>query len=134
MKFKNGALGTIEATTAARPEDFEASLSVVGEKGMVLVGGIALNKIEIWEFIEPNSEDKLIPDLFSQEVETGYGISHGPLLQSVIDALQINRIDTLVSPDEAVSTAKVVHALYKSDEDQCWVKLKDKPISKRLGK
>ena len=48
MKFESGALGTIEATTAARPEDFEASLSVVGEKGMVLVGGIALNKIETW--------------------------------------------------------------------------------------
>ena len=134
MKFENGALGTIEATTAARPEDFEASLSVVGEKGMVLIGGIALNKIETWEFIEPNSADGSIPDQFSQEVETGYGISHGPLLQSVIDALQINNIDTLVSPDEAVNTARVVHALYKSDEDRCWVKLKDKPISKRLGR
>jgi predicted dehydrogenase len=134
MKFESGALGTIEATTAARPEDFEASLSVVGEKGMVLVGGIALNKIETWEFVEPNSEDELIADQFSQEVETGYGISHGPLLQSVIDTLQINKVDTLVSPDEAVNTARVVHALYKSDEDQCWVKLKDKPISKRLGK
>ncbi len=134
MKFENGALGTIEATTAARPEDFEASLSVVGEKGMVLVGGIALNKIETWEFIEPNSEDRLIPGQFSQEVETGYGISHGPLLQSMIDTLQINRVDTIVSPDEAVNTARVVHALYKSDEDQCWVKLKDKPISKRLGR
>ena len=101
---------------------------------MVLVGGIALNKIETWKFIESNSEDESISDRFSQEVETGYGISHGPLLQNVIDALQANRIDTLVSPDEAVNTARVVHALYKSDEDQCWVKLKDKPISKRLGK
>jgi predicted dehydrogenase len=134
MKFESGALGTIEATTAARPEDFEASLSVVGEKGMVLVGGIALNKIETWKFIESNSEDESISDRFSQEVETGYGISHGPLLQNVIDALQANRIDTLVSPDDAINTARVVHALYKSDEDQCWVKLKDKPISKRLGK
>ena len=134
IKFENGALGTIEATTAARPEDFEASLSVVGEKGMVLVGGIALNKIETWEFIEPNLEDELVPEKYSQEVETGYGISHGPLLQSVIDALQINKIDTLVSPDEAVNTARVVHALYKSDEDQCWVKLADNPVSNRLGK
>ena len=62
MKFENGALGTIEATTAARPEDFEASLSVVGEKGMVLVGGIALNKIVTWEFVEPIAEDKTIPE------------------------------------------------------------------------
>ena len=134
MKFKNGALGTIEATTAARPEDFEASLSVVGEKGMVLVSGIALNKIEIWEFVEPIVEDKIIPEQYSQEVETGYGISHGPLLQGVIDTLQNNKIDTLVSAKDAINTARMVHALYKSDEDQCWVKLADNPVSNRLGK
>ena len=134
MKFKNGALGTIEATTAARPEDFEASLSVVGEKGMVLVSGIALNKIEIWEFVEPIVEDKIIPEQYSQEVETGYGISHGPLLQGIIDTLQNNKIDTLVSAKDAINTARIVHALYKSDEDQCWVKLADNPVSNRLGK
>ena len=134
MKFENGALGTIEATTAARPEDFEASLSVVGEKGMVLVGGIALNKIQTWEFIESNSKDKEIPYQFSHEVETGYGDSHGPLLQNVIDNLMINSIDSIVSPYEAINTLRLVHALYKSDEDQCWIKLKDNPISKRLGR
>jgi UDP-N-acetyl-2-amino-2-deoxyglucuronate dehydrogenase len=134
MKFENGALGTIEATTAARPEDFEASLSVVGEKGMVLVGGIALNKIETWEFVEPIVEDKTIPGQYSQEVETGYGISHGPLLQGIIDTLQNNKIDTLVSAKDAINTARVVHALYRSDEEQCWVKLTDNPVSNRLGK
>ena len=45
-KFKSGAMGVIEATTAARPEDFEASMSIVGEEGMVVIGGIALNKIK----------------------------------------------------------------------------------------
>jgi UDP-N-acetyl-2-amino-2-deoxyglucuronate dehydrogenase len=134
MKFENGALGTIEATTAARPEDFEASLSVVGEKGMVLVGGIALNKIETWEFIDSNPDDELIPVQQSQEVETGYGIGHGPLLQGVIDALLEGKIDTLVSPEDAIKTAEVVHALYKSDEEQSWVRLKDNPVSNRLGK
>ena len=133
MKFANGALGTIEATTAARPEDFEASLSVVGEKGMVLVGGIALNKIETWKFIESTPEDELIPDQYSQEVETGYGISHGPLLQSVIDNLLLNNIEAIIPPDDAINTAYLVHALYKSDEERTWVKLKDKPVSKRLG-
>jgi predicted dehydrogenase len=133
MKFQNGALGTIEATTAARPEDFEASLSVVGEKGMVLVGGIALNKIETWKFIESNPDDELVQKNSSQDVETGYGISHGPLLQNVIDALQKNSTEAFVSPDDAISTARVVHALYKSDEDRSWVELKNKPISNRLG-
>lgn len=134
IKFQNGALGTIEATTAARPEDFEASLSVVGEKGMVLVGGVALNKIDIWEFVESNKDDKLIPTNFSQEVETGYGLSHGPLLQQIIDNLQINTIQSTVSPADAISTLKLVHALYRSDEKQGWVELKDDPVSNRLGK
>jgi UDP-N-acetyl-2-amino-2-deoxyglucuronate dehydrogenase len=134
MKFKNGALGTMEATTAARPKDFEASLSIVGEKGMVLVGGIALNKIETWEFVEPLQDDATISEQCSQKVETGYGISHGPLLQGVIDTLLDGRIDTLVSPEDAIKTAKVVHALYKSDEERCWVKLADNPVSNRLGK
>ena len=134
MKFENGALGTIEATTAARPENFEASLSVVGEKGMVLVGGIALNKIETWEFVEAISADTSIPVQYSQEVENGYGISHGPLLQGVIDTLQKGKTDTIVPPEDAINTAKVVHALYKSDEERCWIQLAENPVSNRLGK
>jgi len=134
MKFQNGALGTIEATTAARPEDFEASLSVVGEKGMVLVGGIALNKIETWKFIESIPDDNLIPHNSSQDVETGYGLSHGPLIQNVINELQNNSTEALVSPDDAIRTARVIHALYKSDETQGWVQLNDNPISNRLGR
>jgi len=134
MKFQNGSLGTIEATTAARPEDFEASLSVVGEKGMVLVGGIALNKIITWEFVEEILADKLIPEQYSQEVETGYGISHGPLIQSLIDTLLEGKINTITPPEDAINTAKVVHALYKSDEKGCWIDLADNPVSNRLGK
>ena len=45
IKFKNGVLGTIEATTAARPIDIHASLSLVGSKGTMVLGGLALNKI-----------------------------------------------------------------------------------------
>ena len=133
IKFSNGALGTVEATTAARPEDFEASLSVVGEKGMVLIGGIALNKIETWQFIDPIESDKDIKQKSSQDVKTGYGISHGPLLQAVINALQNNSNIPPVSATDAIETTKFIHALYKSDEIQNWVNLKDNPISERLG-
>ena len=134
MKFENSALGTIEATTAARPEDFEASLSVVGEKGMVLIGGIALNKIETWEFVESTAEDEVVAEQYSQDVETGYGVSHGPLLQNTINSLLKGDIKPPVSALDAVQTARMVHALYRSDELQSWVKLKEMPISERLGK
>jgi len=134
MRFSNGALGTIEATTAARPKDFEASLSVVGEKGMVLIGGIALNKVETWEFVNSTEADKRTPEQYSQEVETGYGLSHGPLLQKVIDSLKNNSIMPPVSASDSIQTTRFVHAIYRSDELQSWVDLTDNPISSRLGR
>ena len=132
--FENGALGTIEATTAARPKDFEASLSVVGENGMVQVGGIALNKIEVWDFIKPIKGDEDVPEKFSQEVETGYGLSHGPLLQQMIDAIQTKETKPYVTIESAKRTVQLIHALYRSDELNQWVDLGDQLVSERLGK
>ena len=52
LKFRNGALGIIEATTAARPTDLEGSLSILGEKGTVEIAGFAVNQIRHWRFVE----------------------------------------------------------------------------------
>ncbi len=134
VRFKNGALGMIEATTAARPDDFEASISVIGEKGFVVIGGIALNKIERWQFIDEQAEDKAIPLRYSQEVPTGYGLSHGPLIQEIIDRLNAGRIDPPITGSDVVPTMSLVHALYRSAEIGRSVRLSDKPISENLGK
>ena len=134
IKFKSGAMGVIEATTAARPEDFEASMSIVGEKGIAVIGGIALNKIKTWKFVNPNKEDFKIPELYSQEVPTGYGLSHGPLLQEIINRLEKGNLTPPISGTDSLSTVTLVHALYSSDESKSWVKIDDNPISTRLGK
>lgn len=133
VRFASGALGTIEATSAARPQDYEASLSVVGEKGMALIGGVALNKVEIWNFVEPRAGDADVPQIFSREVPNGYGLSHGPLLQAVIDRLREGSIEAPVSAEEGIRTSELIHALYRSDETGGWVSLVDRPVSKRLG-
>ena len=52
LKFSNGALGIIEATTAARPTDLEGSLSILGENGTVEIAGFAVNQIRHWRFVE----------------------------------------------------------------------------------
>ena len=87
IKFENGSLGTIEATTALRPKDFEASITVLGDKGIATIGGIALNKIENWILQDANYSEKLIIDKYSQDVPNGYGLSHGPFLKNVINKL-----------------------------------------------
>ena len=134
LKFANGGLGVLEATTAARPEDFEASLSIVGEKGMAVIGGIALNKIDTWQFVEPIADDLIIPTKYSQEVPTGYGLSHGPLIQEIIDRLNKGIIDPPITGTDACQSVRLVHALYRSVEVGGWVKTADRPVSTLLGR
>ncbi len=134
VKFENGALGVIEATTAARPEDFEASISVVGENGLAVIGGIALNRIETWQFVTERPEDKEVPKKHSQDVPTGYGLSHGPLLQEIIDRIKVGRIDPPVGGSETIPTVQLVHALYRSAETDGCVRMADEPLSERLGR
>lgn len=134
VKFCDGSLGAIEATTAARPEDFEASLSIVGEKGMVVVGGIALNKVETWQFIEGRSEDEFVPEKYSQEVPSGYGLSHGPLIQDIMDRLNQGVLEPPITGADTIPTVQLVHAIYRSAETGSWVNLSDNPLSQRLGR
>jgi len=134
LKLESGALATIEATTAARPEDFEASISIVGEKGLVEVGGIALNHIKKWKFIDKIDSDKDVIKKYSQDVPTGYGLSHITLLKKIIDVLLKNEKKNIISAKETILSTKLIHALYKSDETKKWVALNEEPISQRLGK
>ena len=134
LKFSNGSLGTLEATTAARPKDVEASLSIVGEKGIAVVGGIALNNVETWDFVDSTPEDKNIKDKYSLDVPNGYGLSHGPLLQSIIDNIKQGIFDSPIPVPECIATSQLIHAMYSSYEVGGWVNLLNQPLSKKLGK
>lgn len=132
VRFKSGALGTIEATTSARDEDFEASLHLVGERAMAKIGGRALNRIELWRPVEPRQGDERAAETYSQDVPTSYGLGHGPLLGEVLDALEKGDRPP-IDVDEALGSLRLVHALYASMESGGWVRLDDMPTSSRLG-
>ncbi len=132
VRFKSGALGTIEATTSARDADFEASIHLVGQDAMAKIGGSALNLLEFWRPVEPRQGDERAAETFSQQVPTSYGLGHGPLLGEVLDALE-NGTRPPVDVDEALTSLRLVHALYASMETGGWVRLEDKPTSSRLG-
>tara|TARA_B100000427_G_C15515734_1_gene598109 strand:+ start:2448 stop:3509 length:1062 start_codon:yes stop_codon:yes gene_type:complete len=133
IKFKNGSFGTIEATTGLRPKDQEASISIVGDKAIATVGGIALNKIEKWYSNNSNQNEKEIINKFSQEVPNGYGLSHGPYLQKVIDCLNNGSIDAPVNSEDAAITTRIIHSLYASYENNSWISINDKINSQKLG-
>ena len=134
LKFDSGALGTIEATTAARPRDIEASLSIVGENGMVEIGGIALNEVKTWEFNNPRPDDFDVVSKYSQKVPTGYGLSHKELIELTLASLGDENEMPPVSLSSALQTTSLIHAFYSSVEKGGWVQLTDRPVSAKLGK
>ena len=134
LRFSSGALGTIEATTAARPHDVEASVSIIGENGMAVVGGVALNEIQTWDFVDPIAGDEDVPSQFSQTVPTGYGLGHGPYLQQVTDVIAKGDTAPVLSAKEAMKALEIVHALYASGEQGGWVNMADQPRSSLLGR
>ncbi|MCX7886501.1 MAG: Gfo/Idh/MocA family oxidoreductase [Verrucomicrobiae bacterium] len=113
FQFRNGALGAFEATVATRPEDLEGSLSILGEKGSVVIGGHAVNKIIYWGFCEPRPEDEEIQQKFSQEVPNVYGRGHMPYLANVIEAILQNK-PALVEGPEGRKNIQILTALYES--------------------
>lgn len=133
LKLENGGLGTIEATTAARPDDFEASISIVGEKGMAEIGGVALNEVKKWKFVDAVEEDKYVFKKYSQDVPNGMGYGHLTLLKKVLDTIENGENKPTISAEESIKTTKLIHAIYKSDEEKKWINLTENPVSSRLG-
>lgn len=130
----NGSLSTIEATTAARPEDIEASISIIGEKGYAEIGGIALNKIEKWEFINKLKIDKFAKKKHSRNAPSGYGLSHITLINNIINKFLNNKNCKFTSLKDTVNTCELVHAMYKSNEQKKWVVVSKNNLSNKLGK
>ena len=113
FKFKSGALGAYEATVASRPEDLEASLSILGEKGTVIIGGFAVNKITHWKFEETLPSDADMQKEASQEIPNVYGLGHGPYIANVIDAIK-NDKPAMVEGPEGKKNIQILTALYES--------------------
>ena len=133
VEFEDGSLGAIEATTASRPIDYEASFSIIAEKGMAEIGGIALNKILKWNLIDSKTESEIIIQENSEEIENGFGKGHLPLIEEIIDRLNNNIIEAPITISEGLKSLAIVHAIYRSAETRSWVDLNDLQQSNLFG-
>jgi UDP-N-acetyl-2-amino-2-deoxyglucuronate dehydrogenase len=133
LKFKSGATGSIQVTTAVRPEDLSASLEVIGEKGFMVLGGIALNKIENFYFKKLTKTEKNMLTSSNELVENGYGNSHAIILDLAIKNVLSKKKHFPVTAIDGFLTANLIHALYKSDEKKNWIKVTKNVRSSRLG-
>lgn len=133
IKFKSGALGIVEATTCARPKDLEGSLSLMGEKGSVVIGGFAVNKMETWRFEDETEEEskKIIQD-FAEMPPNVYGFGHKRYLEHVVDCIKNNK-KALVDGLEGRKSIELINAMYESSETGKEVFLHFNPRHSKLG-
>jgi len=126
--YPSGVVGTLEVTTAARPIDYEASLSVVGSLGMAQLGGIAVNELQVFtpdpEACAACSED------FSGNV---YGLGHGEIYRNISKAMT-DGIAYPVSRQDNMNTIRLLSAFYRADEEGGWVDVASCSESARLGR
>lgn len=113
INFANGAIGIVEATTATRPKDLEGSFSILGETGMVEIGGFAANQIRTWQFENPLPGDEEVFAQFKENPPNVYGYGHVAYLQHVVEAVQ-NGTPSLVDGLEGRRSLELVTAIYES--------------------
>jgi len=132
LKFKNGALGIVEATTAARPKDLEGSISVLGENGTVVIEGFAVNHMKTWSFVEKEEGDDRVMTEYSVNPPSVYGFGHHTYLNHVVECIS-NGAPQLVDGLEGRRSLELIMAIYESIETGKEVFLNFKPSKCRLG-
>jgi len=86
IKWRSGALGSMNVTMLTYPKNLEGSITLIGEKGTVRIGGLAVNEIQHWEFSESDPDDEKVKTA-SYETTSVYGFGHPLYYKNVIDVL-----------------------------------------------
>lgn len=87
IKWRSGALGSMNVTMLTYPKNLEGSITIIGEKGTVRVGGLAVNEIQHWDFAEADSDDDLVKTA-SYQTTSVYGFGHPLYYKNVVDVLR----------------------------------------------
>jgi UDP-N-acetyl-2-amino-2-deoxyglucuronate dehydrogenase len=115
IRWRTGALGSMSVTMLTYPKNFEGSITIIGEKGTARVGGVAVNRIDHWEFAEPDPDDATVQQA-SYQTTSVYGFGHPLYYDNVIQALRGEAV-----PDtdgrEGLRSLEILIATYLSARD-----------------
>ncbi len=112
LKFKNGAVATVEGTVNVYPQNLEETLYLFGEDGTVKIGGKSTNNIDVWNFKDEDADDQNNIGL-KEETENVYGNGHTSLFKDMIEAIEDDR-DPYITAVDGKNALEIVLAIYKS--------------------
>jgi len=115
IRWRSGALGTMNVTMLTYPRNFEGSITILGEKGTVRVGGVAVNEIQHWEFEDERPEDASIQEANYQTTSV-YGFGHPLYYDNVIKTLR-GEAEPETCGREGLRSLEILIAAYLSARD-----------------
>jgi UDP-N-acetyl-2-amino-2-deoxyglucuronate dehydrogenase len=115
IKWRSGALGSVNVTMLTYPKNFEGSITILGEKGTVRVGGVAVNEIQHWEFAEKDADDDKVATA-SYETTSVYGFGHPSYYDNVIKVLR-GEAEPDTDGREGLKSLEILIAAYISARD-----------------
>lgn len=121
IRWRSGALGSINVTMLTYPRNYEGSLTILGERGTVRVGGVAVNQIQHWEFADSEPEDETIQDV-NYETTSVYGFGHSLYYGNVIQTLR-GEAEPETDGREGLRSLELLIGIYLSARDGRMVSL-----------
>lgn len=115
IRWRSGAVGTMNVTMLTHRQNFEGSITIIGEKGTVRIGGLAVNEIQQWDFAEPRPEDASIKTANYQTTSV-YGFGHPLYYDNVIKTLR-GEAEPETDGREGLKSLEVLVAIYLSARD-----------------
>ena len=115
LKWRNGAMGSVNVTMLTYPKNLEGSITILGEKGTVRIGGVAVNEIQQWTFAEPHPMDAEREEA-SYQTTSVYGFGHPLYYDNVINTLRGEAVPE-TDGREGLKSLELLIAMYLSSRD-----------------
>jgi UDP-N-acetyl-2-amino-2-deoxyglucuronate dehydrogenase len=114
FEWENGVIGSMNVTMLTYPKNLEGSVTMLGEKGTVRIGGTAMNAIEHWDFADKRPEDEAILKA-NYDTASVYGFGHVRYYENVINVFR-GKDKPLIDGEEGLKSLKLLAAIYESSE------------------
>lgn len=121
LRWQSGTLGTMNVSMLTYPKNFEGSITILGEKGTVRIGGVAVNEIEHWEFLNPDPQDEMILKS-NYETTSVYGHGHPVYYQNVIEVLR-GKGKAMTNGVEGLTSLALLTAIYDAAKTEKIIQL-----------
>ncbi|MEM9982301.1 MAG: Gfo/Idh/MocA family oxidoreductase [Bacteroidota bacterium] len=115
LRFKSGTIGSLLWTTCVYNKNFEGSITLIGEKGTIKIGGQYLNKIEFWDVQSyPLPENIVFTDQPNNYGKyQGTSSNHDKVVNELIAQLLKERTNS-VEGDEGMKAIQAIETIYNA--------------------